>query len=164
MLHAVACSIIDIARFVKNKIISNNCSNIFRTSSVEYITENLTIANEFNNFFISVFQPATTVSSVSFFNNTNLSQPINFAPNGLYEAMWNTKKTLSGYISLIFWAKLASSLCFPVSILSSCSYNYCLLSNKWKDATVVSLLKKGDPNCTANYRSISLTCTIWKIM
>ena len=146
---------------------SNNCSNILRTPSSEYITDNLAITNEFNNYFTSVFQPAYTVSSVIVYNNTNLSQPINFSPTVVYKAMLCIKKTLSvgpDHIPLIFWAKLASALYFPVSILFNCSYNYCLLPNEWRNATEVPLLKKGDPNCSANYKPISLTCTICKII
>ena len=77
------------------------------------------------------------------------------------------KKTLSvgsNRNPLIFWAKLASLLCFPVSILFSCSYNYYLLPNEWRNATLVPLLKKDYPNCKVNYRPITLTCTICKIM
>ena len=55
------------------------------------------------------------------------------------------------HILLIFWAKLDSSLRFPVSILLNGSYNYCLLHTEWRDATVTPLLKKGDPNFSANY-------------
>ena len=67
-------------------------------------------------------------------------------------------------IPSIFWAKLSSSLCLPVSIIFSCSYKYSILPNDWKDATVLPLFKKGDPSLPANYRPISLTCTISKVM
>ena len=153
---------------VNNQMSSNNCPNILCTSSGECNTGGyLAIANEFINYFTSVFQPATTVSSVAVCNNTNLSQSINFSPNVVYKAMRCIKKTFTfepNHIPSIFWSKLASALCFPVSILFSCSYNYCLLHNEWKNATVVLLLKKGDPKYTANYKPISLTCTICKIM
>ena len=112
------------------------------------------------------------MSSVTVSNNSNLSQPINFSPTMVYKAKRCIKKTLSvgpDHIPSIFWAKLASALSFPVSILFSCSYNHCLLFNERRDATVVPLLKKVTQIVqliTVSidlYRSHALFVKLWKM-
>ena len=40
----------------------------------------------------------------------------------------------------------------------------CIIPKRWKDATVVAIFKKGSKCLASNYRPISLTCTICKIL
>ena len=64
----------------------------------------------------------------------------------------------------VLWTKLASCLSFPASVTFNCSYRYSILPNDWKDANVLPLFKKGDPSLPTNYRPISSTYTLSKIM
>ena len=48
--------------------------------------------------------------------------------------------------------------------LFNLSYQCSALPNDWKCANVTPLFKKGNPSSVTNYRPISLTCTLCKIM
>ena len=84
-----------------------------------------------------------------------------------YEAL---RKAKVGYsvgpdeIPSMFWKKLASCLALPVSVLFNASYHFAVLRGEWKNAIVFPLFKKGDPSLISNYKPISLTLTLCKIM
>ena len=56
------------------------------------------------------------------------------------------------------------SLAFPLSILLNISYNSGQLRPDWKLANVVPVHKKGDKSDIENYRPISLTSLVMKVM
>jgi hypothetical protein len=62
------------------------------------------------------------------------------------------------------WPKLASALAFPIAIIFNSSYISAALPSDWKHAVVVPVHKKGDAGRVTNYRPISLTSTLCKIM
>ena len=63
-----------------------------------------------------------------------------------------------------FWKKLASVLSLPVSILFTASYHFSVLPIDWTCAFVQPLFKKNDPSNMSNYRPISLTSSLCKVM
>ena len=65
---------------------------------------------------------------------------------------------------LSFGAKLAAILALPISIIFSASYHFAILPDEWKSARIMPLVKKGDPSIVGNYRPISLTSTLCKVM
>ena len=67
-------------------------------------------------------------------------------------------------IPSIFWAKLAAVLALPISIIFSASYQFAILPDEYKSARIMPLFKKGDPSVVGNYRPISLTSTLCKVM
>jgi len=60
--------------------------------------------------------------------------------------------------------RTAESICFPLSILYSKSLSSGVLPTDWKLAYVTPLHKKGPRNLVSNYRPVSLTSTVVKIM
>ena len=58
----------------------------------------------------------------------------------------------------------AESICLPLSILYNKSLNYGILPDDWKKAYITPLHKKGARNLVSNYRPVSLTSNIVKIM
>ena len=85
----------------------------------------------------------------------------------MYKALKNSKRTMSsssGDIPSIFWAKLAAVLALPISIIFSASYHFAILPDEWKSACILPLFKKVDPSIVGNYRPISLTSTLCKVM
>jgi hypothetical protein len=124
-------------------------------------------AEALNGYFASVFTvgsggvDALPVSSCPVSNNVNFSVP------AVLSALCNAKHTLAAgpdCIPSTFWSKLASALAFPVSVIFTSSYHSSHLPNDWKHAIVVPVFKKGDASLTKNYRPISLTCTLCKVM
>ena len=82
-------------------------------------------------------------------------------------ALKKSKRTLSAgpdAIPSVFWASVAAALALPVSILFTSSYIFSKLPYDWKNAIVRPHYKKGDPCIVKNYRPVSLTCTICKVM
>ena len=68
-------------------------------------------------------------------------------------------------IPTILLKKLSSSLCLPLSLLFQKSFNNSDLPDDWKQANVVPVFKgKSNKYDVNNYRPISLTSTIGKVM
>jgi hypothetical protein len=125
-------------------------------------------ANAFNNYFASVFNNKRNADiGLSLADVNDCSPPVDFSPTVTYEALRAAKHNYSSgpdLIPSIFWANLAPSLSLPVSIIFSTSYRFSIIPSDWKCAAVLPLFKKGDPSSVSNYRPISLTSTLCKIM
>jgi len=59
---------------------------------------------------------------------------------------------------------IACSVAKPLSALFNSSFELSAVPEIWKAATVTPVFKKGSPSDVSNYRPISLTCIICKIM
>ena len=64
---------------------------------------------------------------------------------------------LECYLNLKYLAR-------PLSILFSASLEFGVVPIDWKDAGITPLFKKGKKSDSQNYRPISLTCLVCKIM
>ena len=58
----------------------------------------------------------------------------------------------------------ATSLCSPITTLFKKCFNNSLIPKQWKIHVITPILKGGDPANVANYRPISLLCSISKVM
>ena len=58
----------------------------------------------------------------------------------------------------------AVGLAYPISILFHSCYNIGTLPREWKLGHIVPIFKKGDKHEVSNYRPISLTCLITKVL
>ena len=135
------------------------------------IIDDTSRANELNTYFSSVF-----TCNIEHLNNNvhplarthnKSSHKVKFTCEVVHRAMLAVKCKLSAgpdSIPSIFWANLASSLCLPAFIIFNYSYKYSVLPSDWKCAAVTLLLKKGDPCFVTNYRIVSLTSTLCKVM
>jgi hypothetical protein len=95
------------------------------------------------------------------------SPGVTFTEHIVYKAMKQAKRSYSvgpDGIPSIFWANLAFVLALPVSVLFGASYHFAIVPSDWKRAHVTPLFKQGNAGSVANYRPISLTCTLGKIM
>ena len=63
-----------------------------------------------------------------------------------------------------FLKELATHLCKPLGILFNKSLNESKLPNEWKQAKVSVIFKKGSRKQAGNYRPVSLTSIVCKIM
>lgn len=163
-----------LAAFYKhvNTKLNSSCGIAPLRVNNEIIIDDEYKARAFNTYFSSVFSVqsndlAITANHSQLNSSHAISGIVDFSPRVVYEAM---RKTKVGYsvgpdlIPSIFWVKLASELTLPISIIFAASYHFSTLPLDWKCAHVIPLFKKGDPSLASNYRPISLTSTLCKIM
>ena len=60
--------------------------------------------------------------------------------------------------------ELSNELAFPLSVLFNKSLETGELPQEWKTAEVVAIFKKGKKSDPANYRPVSLTCILCKML
>ena len=129
------------------------------------LTDDAEKANVLNSYFASTFSSSNKPLYIIDHNSSD--NGIDFSPKVVYEAMCKAKHSYSaGPDSLpsIMWVKLASVLVLPVSILFAALYKFAVLPSAWRRACVLPHFKKGNPSVVSNYRPISLTSTLGKIM
>ena len=135
------------------------------------IVDDDTKATAFNQYFQSVF----TVEKLSDLNSLQSSittQPsvidcISFTPDDVFQELANldvSKACGPDLIPPLLLKKAASYICVPLSKLFTQSMSTGKLPQDWTTANVVPVFKKGDPRLTSNYRPISLTSIIVKVM
>jgi hypothetical protein len=67
-------------------------------------------------------------------------------------------------ICSIVFKNFAESLCVPLSILFERSLKEKTVPATWKDANIYHIFKKGNRTDVTNYRSVSLTSTMSKVL
>ena len=92
---------------------------------------------------------------------------IEITVDGVTNLLSNLKSNKAGgpdKITARFLKEMASFLAPSLTLLFKASFTQGILPDDWKKANVIPVYKKGDRSCAANYRSISLTCIVCKIM
>ena len=157
-------------RRINRKLNSAHQDTPIREVKNSIITDNISKAQAFNSYFASVFnaKPSSPRSvTIDNYKTTHLSVETDFSPNNVFCTLKNTKHSFSSgpdSIPLAFWTNVADTVAFRVSIIFSLSYQHAVLPDDWKNAIVLPLFKKGDPSLVCNYRPISLTFTLCKVM
>ena len=60
--------------------------------------------------------------------------------------------------------ELCAQLSFPISLIFNKSLTECLVPTDWKHSNVTAIFKKGDKTDPGNYRPISLTCLVCRVL
>jgi hypothetical protein len=131
-------------------------------------TDDLEKAEALNQFFTSVFTQENPI--VPTLDNERIINPITevmFSPEIVKKKLEDLKPNKSpgpdGLHPRVL-KELAPVLCNPLSDLMQKSMNAGELPTSWKDANITALHKKGAKNVPNNYRPVSLTSQICKIM
>ena len=157
-------------RYVNKKLCSGRHVSPLHTADGTLLTDNIAKAQAFNDYFTSVFTKKFSSKNIPFvpsLTSVTHSKEISFTPDIVFKALRKAKHKLSSEpdsIPFIFWSSVAGAIALPISIILSASYVFSKLLDEWKSATIMPLYKKGDPSIVSNYRLISLTCTLCKIM
>ena len=127
-------------------------------------------ANVLNNFFCSVFTEEKTenIPKCKPRNKDVYLEDIEFTKEKVLKKLLNINPSKSGgpdNICARVLKELAVELCEPLAIFFQKSLNEGKLPDVWKQANVVPIYKeKGDKKLPNNYRPVSLTCILCKIM
>ena len=123
-------------------------------------------AELFNDFFYRQFSESSEYNiSVDDSNPENFQ--IDFSISRVFEILksLNSNKAMGpDKIHGRILKSCASSLSKPLSILFQNSYSSGKIPDEWKSALVVPVHKKGPKANVENYRPISLTCIVMKVM
>ena len=123
-------------------------------------------AELFNAFFYKQFSLSSNYEIDIDFSNDSF-QRFKFEPHNVMQILKNidiNKSQGPDGINGAILKHCAPSLAFPLSILFNISYSSGQLPPDWKLANVVPVHKKGDKSDIENYRPISLTSLVMKVM
>ena len=154
-------------RHVNKKLCNGHRIAPLRQTDSLLVSNDTSKADTFNVYFVTVFTQSIPDAPVAQAADGPVSNNISFTPGVVYKALKKPKWTLSAgpdAIPSVFWASVAAALALPVSILFTSSYIFSKLPYDWKNAIVRPIYRKGDPCIVKNYRPVSLTCTICKVM
>ena len=135
------------------------------------ISDNAKKASCFNRYFSSVF----TVEDFDSFPNVksstvmglDLIDSIHFTPQAVFNLLHSLsvdKACGPDLISARLLKEGAESICVSLSHLFQLSFERGILPFNWTSANVVPVFKRDDEHKPANYRPISLTSLIVKVM
>ena len=126
-------------------------------------------AEVLNGFFCSVFTQERTdeIPACERRGTNSFLDKVEFSKETVLKKLKNINPSKSGgpdEINACVLKELAEELSEPLAILFDRSMSEGKLPSVWKDANVTPLFKKGDKSKPNNYRPVSLTCILCKIM
>ena len=122
-----------------------------------------------NSYFSGVFtsENLETLPGILDFNYERSLSVVNVINEIVYHKLINLKSSKSAGPDGIHPKVLketAAQLCVPLTILFNRSLDEELLPEDWKRANVIPIFKKGEISDPGNYRPISLTSTMCKVL
>ena len=133
------------------------------------VSDSSVMANLLNDYFVSVFTNESPVSDcVSFLSETEtLLGDVNFSVDVVCDRLQVLNPNKSPGPDGIHPRVLHSCrdvLALPLSIIFSKCFNYGFVPQDWRIANVTPIFKKGDHCLPSNYRPVSLTSVVCKVM
>ena len=157
---------------------SNKSCNVpdFLTINGQKVTNEQTIANEFNNFFVNIgpqlSAQITPLDSGSFkdYLGNPVAHTFNFNSvttnevKSIIDKLHSKPSAGSDRLSSITLKKINQHILLPITIIINQIMNTGIFPDKLKIAKVIPLYKKDDPSIVGNYRPISILPVLSKII
>ena len=154
-------------KYINSKLGPNKRLDSIINNNDELITDPFAIAEAFNYYFASIYThdngnlpPFAPVTASEL--NTYL-----FSPSAVFNILQHLKSSFSYGLDCIpntMLKNMATHLSWQLAMLFECSMSFIFVPSVLKVAKIVPILKKGNPLKVNNYRPISLTSTISKVM
>jgi len=156
-------------RYVNSKLVFKSGIGVLKDDDGAFIYDDQAKAKLLNDFYSSVFVSDNNILPVfapRVPNDCELSS-VTFTPDVVYKHLSKLNPKSGGGpdgLSAVLLKNVAGSLAQPLSLLYSASFELSAIPDMWKAAIVTPVFKKGSPTAASNYRPISLTCIVCKIM
>src|SRR5215813_11252394 len=131
------------------------------------IDDNSGMAEELNIFFSSVFLSTGRLSELFYLNSDGILNTVDFSRDKVLKAICSLKPTKApGPDSVYprFLIEGAEELAEALSSIFDSSMRTGVVPRDWRHANVVPIFKKGDRGEPGNYRPVSLTSIVGKLM
>ena len=158
-------------KYVKDRLKITNNIGALKKSDGTLAVSNQEKADILNAFFASVFTREDTTNLPKLEEGTYSRgitiSDIRVTPKSIRDKLINlnpNKAQGPDYIPSRVLKELANELAIPLSILFNKSLESGTLPTNWKSAEVTALFKKGAKTDPGNYRPVSLTCVICKVL
>ena len=146
--------------YINSKTKIKESIRALRESNEEITTDTYQIANTLNNYFASVFCNED-LNDLQICNDPLFNKSI----IKLKLMQLNTNKAIGvDKVNPKVLKECSESLSKPLSIIFNSSYSTGSLPKQWLCANLTPLFKKGDKLNPSNYRPVSLTSVVCKIM
>lgn len=158
-------------KHVRSKTKATSGVSALKTDNGETATNDVDKADILNSYFSSVFTREDTnnvphVSDAEYSEGITLSEVV-VTPAAVKEKLLklnvNKAHGPDGIPPRVL-KELATELAEPLSLLFNKSIQNGIIPNDWKEATVTAIFKKGSRSEPGNYRPVSLTCILCKIL
>ena len=136
----------------------------------DIISDDQEIAEHLNTFFSSVF---TTESmhdlpqpDITYFGSSPLSD-CEITPEKVKQKLDNLRQSAAPGPDKLFpriLKMISSQIMLPLAVIYNKSFNEGCVPSEWKNANVTPIFKKGSKTDPGNYRPVSLTSVICKVM
>jgi len=154
-------------KYVNNKLSCKSGVGVLRDTDGSVISDDLSKANVLNDHFSSVFTVDNGKCTDFASRTASTLTDITFTAELVYKRLCKLKVSSSpgpDGLHACLLKNLALPLAMPLSLLFSVSFDTSSLPDIWKFAVVCPVFKKGMSSNVSNYRPISLTSIVCKIM
>ena len=155
-------------KYVRSKTKTRTGISDLKNDKGEWITNDKDKATELNEFFSSVFTKEEDDELPDFSSKTDSSISdivvTETKVKSLLKALNVSKSTGPDNFHPRFLKETADNISYPIMILFNKSLSEGILPSDWKLANVTSIFKSGDKTKSSNYRPISITSILCRML
>ena len=155
-------------RYCKSKMKNRSKLGDLKMADGKLTGDDVTKADLLNSFFVSVFTRENTDIPVledkhQIKDSVNISFTTDIIEKKLKELKITKSAGPDGFHPRVL-NEISTSIKLPLSIICTQSYDEGRLPSDWKNAHITPIYKKGSKDAPGNYRPVSLTSVIGKMM
>ena len=158
-------------KYVQSKVKSASGISQLKSETGHLSVTNAEKANTLNEFFSSVFIPENLidlpVTELGDKSKGIILTDLRITPDAVFDKLLKLNKGKAqgpDEVPPRVLLELSKELSIPLSILFNKSLETGKIPTDWKDANVVAIFKKGTKSVPGNYRPVSLTCVVCKLL